>query len=380
MEDIKLKNKLSLLLMLLLVLTLLIGSSFQSVAMNFEENVRLSNEKKYEYPVKPGTEEWLKLGNKEAREKKCQIPEKRLMEMTTEQLIEAVLEYPYNIDMYCFDTLQAGFEVVKSRFNGLQELLNRKDNGSVLLKIYSGMDVKNLQEIKSMDYIFDLSFIELLLAQQSVYNNLDKMEKDELKEEVKDKYDEKGKSKDVYGFTRNTYYITESQTTQLLYVETTVETQIGNDVDAAICIQDYTPYEKDGYKSSLQNSYPSITIVGDPTGNYNCHSYAYYNKSTNNDRWVMQPGAFITDGSFTEIDNPTYYNLEAGTRFFYNTTNPNNNHSAIFLQNLSGPVDPNKEYYQLAYVESKWGPNCLVRHWIGVGPYDTANIVSYKKN
>lgn len=81
----------------------------------------------YEYPILPGTQEWIDLDDTLARRRACQIPEEVLHNMTTAALFQSVLDYPFLCDMYAFNTIQLGYETVKRRFNGLQELESRPE-------------------------------------------------------------------------------------------------------------------------------------------------------------------------------------------------------------------------------------------------------------
>lgn len=81
----------------------------------------------YEYPIKPGTEEWKLITSRIERAEKCQIPEDILSRLTTKALAKTVLEYPFMVDMYAWNTTSVGYQVIKSEFNGLQELEQRPD-------------------------------------------------------------------------------------------------------------------------------------------------------------------------------------------------------------------------------------------------------------
>lgn len=52
----------------------------------------------------------------------CQIPEDILGSMTTEALIETVVNYPLFINVFAYDNKKTGLEHVIGYFNGLQEL------------------------------------------------------------------------------------------------------------------------------------------------------------------------------------------------------------------------------------------------------------------
>ena len=57
------------------------------------------------YPIRPGTPEWEAFTSHEAMVRACQIPEGLLENLTTEKLIDAVLDYPLLGDMRLFNSL-----------------------------------------------------------------------------------------------------------------------------------------------------------------------------------------------------------------------------------------------------------------------------------
>lgn len=50
----------------------------------------------------------------------CQMPESLLQNLSTDELLEVVLDYPFYMDVYAYDNLKQGYESVKSKFNGLK--------------------------------------------------------------------------------------------------------------------------------------------------------------------------------------------------------------------------------------------------------------------
>lgn len=64
----------------------------------------------------------------------AQIPEYILNQMSTEDLVEAMLIYPLRVDLITWNTYEQGFDAVSSYFNGLQELLIREDGAQKLLE------------------------------------------------------------------------------------------------------------------------------------------------------------------------------------------------------------------------------------------------------
>ncbi len=109
----------------------------------------------YEYPIVPGTQEWIELEDVVARRKVCQIPDDVLNHITTDALLETVINYPFRSDMYSFNDFQTGYEAVKNRFNGLQELERRSDCLDALLRYSQVSYSSNDDEAEWEHYIAD---------------------------------------------------------------------------------------------------------------------------------------------------------------------------------------------------------------------------------
>jgi hypothetical protein len=130
----------------------------------------------YDYPIKPGTDEWKAFGSHEQMLKACQIPEKLLHRMSTTGLVETVLNYPLAGDWWAYDSTEIGIKHVSEQFNGLSELLGRNDAGVGLIALYQTMDPGTIDVnspiAEQAEYYFRLLNIELLLSQDSVISNL----------------------------------------------------------------------------------------------------------------------------------------------------------------------------------------------------------------
>jgi hypothetical protein len=88
----------------------------------------------YEYPVLPGSDEWVSLGTTDARVAACQIPEDALKNMTTGALAETVIGYPFIINISAYNSREEGLAAFVKEFNGVRELMTRADAESVLTK------------------------------------------------------------------------------------------------------------------------------------------------------------------------------------------------------------------------------------------------------
>lgn len=85
----------------------------------------------YRYPVLPGTTEWP-YGNHQRMIDVCQISNSIVEQMTTAELIQTVMMYPLLEDIYAYDDLDSGFEIVQMTFSGLSQLCMRSDRAQAL--------------------------------------------------------------------------------------------------------------------------------------------------------------------------------------------------------------------------------------------------------
>ena len=174
------KRLLSFFLSLVMVFTM---TSFSFASDSFSE--------KYTYPIEPGSEEWANLNHGE-RVLALQIPEDVLKGMSTENLVETVLNYPCFIDMMFYNTYQEGFDVIKEHFNGIDELLKRDESSKYLLSKYRKQNTKTLLNIRSKEEQFEsslkLTYLETLLAQPEIIEKFSKKENEEVLELVNENY------------------------------------------------------------------------------------------------------------------------------------------------------------------------------------------------
>ncbi len=95
----------------------------------------------YVYPIQPGTEEWAKLDSLDAKIAACKVDPELMNSMTTEALLETVLDYPPLINLYAYTDMQQAIGVVSKNFDGLQILLDREDAAECIQKaIDTGTD------------------------------------------------------------------------------------------------------------------------------------------------------------------------------------------------------------------------------------------------
>ena len=123
----------------------------------------------WDYPVKPGTEEWKLFQSNEEKVRACQIPEEVISSLSTEELTDLCLQYPLIYDVFAFNSLNDGLDKLFSDFNGIREL-NKRDDASILINRYN----EKLQsfsfldgtdpEIKKGGFVVSVSILEILLS------------------------------------------------------------------------------------------------------------------------------------------------------------------------------------------------------------------------
>jgi hypothetical protein len=120
--------------------------------------------------VKPGTAEWKTFESNEAMVKSCQIPEKILSALSTENLTELCLQYPLLHDVFAFNSTNDGLDKLFGDFNGMRELYKRKDISENLVKRYaeklqnfSFLDGKD-SDLEKGRFIVSVSTLEVLLS------------------------------------------------------------------------------------------------------------------------------------------------------------------------------------------------------------------------
>ena len=109
-------------------------------------NAQISDNIKWDFPVKPGMPEWKEFKYTVEMIKACQIPETVLSSLSTDDLTEICLQFPLFMNVYAFNTLSDGVENLFNEFNGIRELYSRKD-------VASGLIARYIQKVHSFPFL-----------------------------------------------------------------------------------------------------------------------------------------------------------------------------------------------------------------------------------
>ncbi|WP_297093186.1 hypothetical protein [uncultured Draconibacterium sp.] len=158
----------------------------------------------WNYPVRPGTEEWKQLNSFKERLDAFNIPDDVLLEITTEELVKTCLEYPWWILITSRDYNQEGYDFLKSVFNGFRELEKREDAGRELIKEYEKMNPEDIYKfdtlVKQGVFSFKFTYIELLLAQKDIVKSINDKDLGLLIKKSSSVYNAKSEAFEKYSF------------------------------------------------------------------------------------------------------------------------------------------------------------------------------------
>lgn len=378
----------------------------------------------YEYPIRPGSDTWFSFETHAEMVSATQLPNDVLQDLSTEGLLHTVLDYPLLGEIFAFNSTQQGFTTVASRFNGLEELLQRPDVGKILLAHYEQMDPRSVEDVTTtLDQgriSADFAYVETLLAQEEVLRSLSEKEQLQLLEETLAKSKSKQTFVDVYGIVGQEHSVfvmakvlqhvapssqaftdaavsqfTETgsmadvytlnaliaQAHQILGIDQdtilalegdtsiqdhggVVHTPNGTRVPVVVVTTELTPSQISEYNSYVATNYPSATRETNASHKYNCHSYAWYSTSTSNNIWMNTPGddRYWQDGSYVSVDIRFQ---GPNDRISY----ASDDHSAIVAYSPTGPY----------MYRSKWGQLPRMYHALNYSPYNSSTLKAYRR-
>lgn len=295
-----------------------------------------------------------------------------LSSISTDELIEVVLHTPKISDVFFADDCLYGkaLDELSELFNTLAELNSRSDSAEILLEKYCSLDLSKANASKSAygftDY-YRVVLLELLLGRNAHFDRLTEKQKAVLLAAVLEKADEKESTgicisyKDAFFLnvdsSASKYYESViglyigGEKTQSVYVYTSGGQHLSaeqwdpdNDHDFGELSNDITVSE---VIQNLTSAYPAVSMVGNPTRKYNCHSYAWHNPSQSNTYWINYISAYVSD-----VNTQQVYSAASADIIVYKDSSGNITHSGLTDGYSNGKL----------MVVSKWGEGWLCRH------------------
>ncbi len=365
------------------------------------------------YPLTPDDDSWKEIKRFDEMLDVCQIDQSRLVKMSTNELFDAVLNYPLLVNVFLYDTIKEGIENVKKQFNGMSELLQREDFEKILLSRYKKVEIprksrndynkpyfclenemscnKLYKSNITLDFV-DINTVSILESMLVNYCDLAQYtsdEKNQIVEEAIEKALQKENS-DIFNYfdsefvnevmeennfsdwktiinktssvrlnkINNTYAIQNKSTDKI----TTVYVKTPNQTRVKCLSHSINKKNSDNFTLQQKKTYPNATLVGNGYSHNNCHAYAWTGRQ---DIYMdyRQAAIYKSDKSYKAITTgrPTRVGQKAVWGNF--------KHSGIVMD--YSKQDP--------IITSKWGGGCIWRCTASYCPYD-GGITYYKRN
>lgn len=294
----------------------------------------------YEYPVIPGTKEWVDLGSTNARHMACEIPSEILTSLTTEALALSAFAYPFNSDIYVFNDPETGFQYVVEHSNAWSTLLEREDLEDTLLKLFAS----DLLDTKFCEYIC------LMVNHPSVYDRLSEAAKETLLSAAIPFVDPDP--------PEGAYLARDHMEKKTIYTPRT-----------RLSVERYKPYYEwyiwkiAELDETYTNNYPSADFVSSSTYRYNCFSYALYWQSPDNQYTMPTATAYFDDSSYVRVSAPQEGDI------------------AVYRDPRSGRIEHAGVVTWLTdevRICSKWGRAPFMEHPVMECPYAALSVLYYR--
>ena len=161
-------------------------------------NAKIADNAKWDYPIKPGMEEWNLLETEQERIDALQVPEEILATLSPDDAVHLCITFPSFGNFTAWNTPQEGFTVMVERYNLFRHLLSRKDIGKGLIAAYKDAGMSGFKTLPYSNEFWSLKlfYLELLLSQKEILQSLTPEEKLELMTEARSKYFEKINNED----------------------------------------------------------------------------------------------------------------------------------------------------------------------------------------
>lgn len=159
----------------------------------------------FEYPMKAGDAKWNSFHSTFERNQFLQIPDEILKTISTFDLLETCLNYPFLIEATFYYTQENGLNYLQSHFNGFKELLSRKDLPQALIN----KELSFLQGVRRVSianendkglFSYQDMIMEMLLTNKDIFSMFQKKEIDELSKVVNRYAELKMSSPNIFGY------------------------------------------------------------------------------------------------------------------------------------------------------------------------------------
>lgn len=319
-----------------------------------------------EYPIDVRSAEWNQLSYNEAAAA-CNMPKEYAKSLTTKELVDYAVNYPFIMDILAFDSISDGMNNLANKSAVFEELFSRSDCFDELLAEYLNMEIDYVELAESDDicatkYDSEL-FIEAYLGLN--YDLLSEVQAEKFVEEYGNKYS--NMNSECQKSTLSTFFYDAIEEKLGVIPESAVPENVAeklvdsvdvngaslmstSSITCAICgaslsstsitVKGNTVYcykwLSGGYTANditkcdkyIADNHPSFSKVRSASSKYNCHSYAWYSTSTSNVYWISDPSPIYSNASYWIEWRIPMRTLQSGDRITF-WSNSSLLHSAV---------------------------------------------------
>jgi len=313
----------------------------------------LSKDGYYVYPLTPKNPEWQELEDYLDKLEVCKIPPEILKNLSDEQLLQAIIDYPLIYDVFFFSTLKEGTDHLAKTCDAYSELLQRDGAKEVLFnevirrKTVEPVSMMTQNKENNLETVSITAEDEIILDALVALTVLQEKIDIELSDEEAIALADASTLVDIYDPA-----ITISERADVAVPMTPNGTRV---YYVMYNCEHFAPAYHVTADSAIMNTY-GVTLVSTGTCRYNCHSYAWHSQSTDNPYWIPDPNPYMTDGSYTRVMNGNVNtnatSVVPGDIVVYT----GRSHSAILTGSVSG------EPIATRTLISKWGISGVFIH------------------
>lgn len=258
---------------------------------------------------------------------------------TTEDLLSDILNSDIILSLLITNTTyEEMYDHLRSIHTSLQELERRDDAVAVMVNALSQLD--------QSDY-YTITGISILLSQEIFQNQISAEQERILMQAICDESLSNTTASVCLSLSSNNSLATSTRSHVLVEADVNEFTLDGDRIPLLTSLTEYTNVKISNQLALVMKEFPNL-IVGDyPTQKYNCHSYAWYDDSIDNQYWLNDIDVYLNDIHSEEISDPS-----VGAKCVYYDSSGKPLHSAIITK-IEG------EYITCV---SKWGANGLFVH------------------
>lgn len=181
------------------------------------------------------------------------IPEETLSNMLTNELLERCVHFDFMWDIFSYPNYGIGLEVVIEHYNGLAELLSRKDAGELVLNFYKKINLNSITTIKEPvsrgEFAGQVFFLELFLSTPQILKQF-RGQEERLIQAVLHTYDT---CLEINARTDKTYYSGYSMGTKVLVMGRVIDQFYSRKtVDPALKGMDLSQLTDEKYQNIIQ--------------------------------------------------------------------------------------------------------------------------------